>query len=259
MTISTLGVKDPDVKRAIRAMNAEINALKARLEGVVSQEGTFIANLGLSATKTTTEGEKTVTAGAITILDDTDDLTEGSSNLWLTGAGDSDDLTEGSTKLFVGSSGSGDLDDVDDGTTYKRPKGVNVSNEITDASITAGADIAPTKILISGAVNLDDWRDSGDATKIAAAELAGSTPNALNIATTNPQPAGFVRAGAVRAMNAIGTDGVSIEGNIVDDVTGADDGASVIGVTVPTGAGNSIDTSATGGGGTGEGGDPLEP
>lgn len=239
-------------------MNTEINALKTRLEGVVSQQGTFIANLGVNATKTTTEGELGVTAGAIAILNDFDDIPDGSTNIVVAGVSVGNQVQAAS----IATDAVEEAKIKDDAVTNAKIGALAVdtaelaAGAVEDAKVASDADIASGKILISGGTRLDDWRDSGDVTKIAAAELAGDTPDALDIATTNPQPAGFVRAGAVRAMNAVDPDGISIAGNIVHQLTGADDGASVTGCDISA---TTIDAGETGGGGTGEGGDPVEP
>ena len=70
--------------------------------------------------------------------------------------------------------------------TAKLPDGA-----VTDAKIAAAAGIASTKILLSGAATLADWRNPADQTKIAPSAVSGgalvSTPTATQVITpTDP-------------------------------------------------------------------------
>lgn len=270
MTTSTLGISDPDVKRALRAMNAEIDALKARLEGVVSQEGTFIANLGLNTVKSTASGEKTVTAGAITVLDDTDDLTEGTSNLWLTGAGDADDLTESGTRKFVGSGGGGTMDVIVNGTSFKKVEtnAVDGSGRIIKLRRSAADldtdDISRLDEVQSniGGVGNADLRDGGTTIiDVSAREMdIGRMLDAVIIGTSpDGETSDRIRAASVRGLNAINAS-YEVAGNLVEDVTGVNDGVSTEAINIDIVNGNTsmtTDTGGTGGDGTGEGGNPA--
>ena len=185
-------------------------------------------------------------------------------------ADDSDDVGEGSTKKFVGSSGTGDLDDVDEGTSYKRlvAASADSSGRVIKIRRTGGggSDVDPDDVSkkdevqanIGGLANAD-LRDGGTTIiDTSARELdLGTVLDAVSVGTApDGETANRIRSGAVRGMNAI--DGsYRIAGDIEEGVTGVGDGVSSWGMSV-AGDGDPVlgDSGQGGGGGTGEGGEP---
>lgn len=56
------------------------------------------------------------------------------------------------------------------------------SGAVSNDEIASGADISPSKVLISGSINLDDWRHSADNEKIAGSKLGNLSVDTAQIA-----------------------------------------------------------------------------
>ncbi|KKL44610.1 hypothetical protein LCGC14_2363970, partial [marine sediment metagenome] len=80
--MSLLAIKDPSIRNYVAFMEKRIEDLERRMNRTVSPEGTIVAHLAQNTKKATPTGDKELTAGAIVILDDADDVPASATRKW---------------------------------------------------------------------------------------------------------------------------------------------------------------------------------
>ena len=160
LNVTTAKLDDGAVTTAKIADDAVDNS-KIADDAVQAENISGLSGAGTVSTDNIPEGSTNLYLSGKT----TDDLPEGSTNKYFSGK-TTDDLPEGSTNLYLNNKTTDDLpegdtnkyfsdktlDDLPDGSTYKRVTGVNSSHQITNSSVANGG-IGANKLSTSASFN----------------------------------------------------------------------------------------------------------